>query len=186
MKNGQDHYQAVWPWVRCSVSLILGSLVWSEDNNSICYPTHRRIPFLTVWSQPLLAPEAKALITLVAPFSSVWLPAHGELLEDPFPTWNAPVGTKSGKHRSGSLVPHRCSEHVYHLMSDDNVRYTEQCSYCYAVNLFVANNIYETSGLEQTDRLSFLLVQGCLCLLSPHYPEPYYTRVTPTFPLPSV
>ena len=85
MKNGQDHYQAVWPWVRCSPSLILGSLVWNEDNNSICYPTRRWIPFLTVWSQALLAPEAKAFITLVAPLTSVWLPAHCEPLEDPFP-----------------------------------------------------------------------------------------------------
>jgi len=119
MKNGQDHYQAVWPWVRCSPSLILGSLVWNEDNNSICYPTRRRIPFLTVWSQALLAPEAKALITLVAPLTSVWLPAHCEPLEDPFPTWNIPVGKKSGTHQSGSVVPHRRSEHVYHLMSDD-------------------------------------------------------------------
>ena len=46
------------------------------DNNILCYPTPRRSPFLTLWSQPPLAPEAKALITLVSPLSSVWLPAH--------------------------------------------------------------------------------------------------------------
>ena len=46
------------------------------DNNIICYPTPRWSPFLTLWSQPPLAPEAKALITLVWPLSSVWLPAH--------------------------------------------------------------------------------------------------------------
>ena len=46
------------------------------DNNILCCPTPRRSPFLTLWSQPPLAPEAKALITLVSPLSSVWLPAH--------------------------------------------------------------------------------------------------------------
>jgi len=80
MKNGQDHYQAVWPWVRCSPSLILGSHVCKWDNNIICYPTPRWSPFLMLWSQPPLAPEAKALITLVSPFVGqeclVSIPSH--------------------------------------------------------------------------------------------------------------
>ena len=47
----------------------------------------RQSPFLTVWSQSTLAPEAKALITLVAPLSSVWLPALRTMssLRTPFP-----------------------------------------------------------------------------------------------------
>ena len=38
--------------------------------------------------------------------------------------------------------------------------------------------------LEQTSPLRFLLLQGHLCL-SPHRPEAYCTRETPSFPLPS-
>jgi len=39
--------------------------------------------------------------------------------------------------------------------------------------------------LEQTSPLGFLLLQGRLCFLSPHRPEAYCTRETPSFPLPS-
>ena len=148
MKNGQDHYQAVWPWVRCSPSLILGSHVckWGQEYSMLSHPQAKPIPDPLIpastgsWGQG----SHHTCVTIV--FSLAPCPPHGELLEDPLAAWNVLVPTKSGKHRSGSLVPHRCSEHVHRLRSDDKVRYTEQCSCWYVVNLFAANNIHEKSG----------------------------------------
>ena len=64
---------------------------------------------------------------------------------------------------------HRCSKQDYHLMSDDKVRYAEQCSYCYAVNLFVANNV----GNDPICLLS-LLWQECLVSSSSHLACPLF------------
>lgn len=82
----------------------------------------RRSPFLTIWSQPMLAPEAKALITLVALLSSVWLPAHPTIVPwGPFSLMKRSRGHKVWKAPVWESGTHRCLEHVFHLMSDDKV-----------------------------------------------------------------
>ena len=118
----------MWPWVRCSPSLILGSFVckWGI----ICNPTTRWRH--SSWPDPSLK----------------WLPRprlsshlfHYCLQSGFLPTrlW-APLGP----------FCQRCSEHVYHLMSDDKVRFTEQCSCCYAVNLL------QTTHRKQVARANF-------------------------------
>ena len=102
-------------------------------------------------------------VTIV--FSLAPCPPHGELLEDLLAAWNILVPTKSGKHRCGSLVPHRCSEHVHCLMTDDKVRYTEQCSCWYFVNLFAANNIHEKSGYSKPLGSVFIGLRLCLSFI---------------------
>jgi len=79
---------------------------------------------------------------------------------------------------------HRGSEHVYHLMSDDKVRYTEQCSCCYAVNSLQTTHRKRVAGVNLSTQVS-VAPGPFVFFLSPHRPEAYCMRETPSFPLPS-
>lgn len=75
----------------------------------------------------------------------------------------------------GAWYPAGAQRTYFCLVSDDNMRYTEQCSCCYVVNLFVANNIRKRVARTKLSALKFSVGQRLVVSFVPTLSEPYCT-----------